>query len=120
MTGASIFMVESAGNALVVTPQRNISSLAEEELQPQWEDILQRLRLPEIKHVVFDFAKLDYFGSSMLEAMLYLWKEINESGGKLAVCNVSETAGEILKLSRFETIWPICEGRDAALELVND
>ena len=59
----------------------------------------------------FDMVKVNYFGSSMLEAMLYLWKKINTEGGKMAVCCVSDTAREILELSRFDTIWPICQSQ---------
>ncbi len=119
MSTSPIFVVNLKRAALVIMPLRNISSLAEDELQSQWDDLLAQLRQPEVKHVVFDFEKLNYFGSSMLEAMLFFWKEINEDGGKLAVCSVSETAREILKLSRFETLWPIFDTCDEALDWVN-
>lgn len=119
MAAPNVFVVSQRGAALIISPLRNISSLAEEEVKQQWDDILAQLDQPEVKHVVFDFEKVNYFGSSMLEAMLYLWKRISTDEGKMAVCNVSETATEILKLSRFDTIWPICASRQEALDLVN-
>jgi len=119
MVSSKVFEINSDGAAMILAPSRNISSLSEDDVQLQWDDILGRLDGAEIKHIVFDFEKVNYFGSSMLEAMLYLWKRINPEGGKMAVCNVSETAAEILKLSRFDTIWPVCDTLKDALDSVN-
>ena len=119
MVSSKVFEISSDRGTLILAPSRNISSLSEDDVQLQWDDILGQLDNTGIIHVVFDFEKVNYFGSSMLEAMLYLWKRINPAGGKMAVCNVSETAAEILKLSKFDTIWPICDTLNDALESVN-
>lgn len=120
MTDHEVFKIEVARHALILSPQRNISSLAEDEVQSQWDGIVARLDEPGIAHVVFDFGKINYFGSSMLEAMLYLWKKIDAEGGKMAVCSLSSTAAEIIHLSRFDAIWKVCGNRDEALDFVNE
>lgn len=120
MTDDNVFKIEVERRTLILSPQRNITSLAEDEVQLQWDTLIARLDGSEIAHVVFDFAKVSYFGSSMLEAMLYLWKKIDAQGGKLAVCNLSSTAAEILRLSRFDKIWRVCGSRDEALAYVNE
>ncbi len=119
MAESNAFSVDCERNTLIVSPLRNISSLAEEETKSQWEEIVRRIDDGEAKHVVFDFASIKYFGSSMLEAMLVLWKRIQPNDGKLAVCNVSDTANEILRLSKFDTIWPVLASREEALDEVN-
>ena len=100
--------------ALVLTPSRNISSLTEAAVQNQWDEIVGLVDQDEIHHVVFD-----YFGSSMLEAMLFLWKRISTEGGKMAVCNASQTASHVLNISKFDSMWPIHSSRQAALDYVN-
>jgi anti-anti-sigma factor len=112
----SIFDVSTRGDALVIAPLRNISSLAEDEVQSQWEEILGLLRDGNVKNVIFDFHGISYFGSSMLEAMLVLWKRIRPGGGRMAVCNVGPDAREILRLSKFDTIWPVCSSLEEALQ----
>lgn len=116
---SDVFLVSHQRDTMILAPLRNISSLAEDEVQSQWGDIVSRLERPDVKHVIFDFGRVSYFGSSMLEAMLSLWKRIRKHDGKMAVCNVSTTASEILRLSKFDTIWPIHDSLDDALDYVN-
>lgn len=118
MTDSRFFSVAVERKALVVTPLQNISSLADAEVSSQWGDILSQLEQSGAKHVVFDFEKLSYFGSSMLEAMLVLWKRIHPDDGKMAICNTADSAREILQLSKFDTIWPIYDSRQEALDAV--
>ena len=106
-------------SALIVTPLRNISSLAEADVKANWDQIIEQLADEDVAHVVFDVAAIEYFGSSMLEALLALWKNIIKSGGRLAICNASPVVREILRISRFESVWPICDSVDAALDEVN-
>ena len=108
------FDISVDGSTLVVVPTRNISSIAEAEVKDEWDEVLAKMQQSDVLHVIFDFHRISYFGSSMLEAMLQLWKQIRSKDGKLVVCNVSDTAKEILRLSKFDTIWPVCDTRDDA------
>ena len=104
---------------MFVAPRRNISSLAEEQVRAEWDGIVASVEQPEVHHVVFDFHHVQYFGSSMLEAMLFLWKILQREQGRMAICQVSATAKDILRLSKFDTIWPVCETRNDALDIVH-
>lgn len=115
-TSTPVFTIELEGGTLVLTPQRNISSLAEDEVQQQWDDLITQVTHDDVKHVVFDFCNVSYFGSSMLEAMLSIWKKIALKEGSIAVCNLSGTGLEIMQLAKFDTIWQIAESRAAAME----
>jgi hypothetical protein len=57
-------------------------------------------------------------GSVMIEAMLLVWKRIRPKNGRLAVCNASDIASEILELSNLPAIWAICDSRDEAIDAV--
>jgi stage II sporulation protein AA (anti-sigma F factor antagonist) len=118
MSPKRVFDVSVAGDVLVVAPRRNISSLADEGVQANWQELVAQAESGQVRHVVFDFERVGYFGSTMLEAMLVLWKRIVDSGGRMAVCNASPTVRDILRISRFDTLWPVCDTLAAALETV--
>lgn len=119
MAEMKTFQVQYEQETLIVTPLRNLSSLADEEITSEWNAVQERLKSDSARHVIFDFQNLKYFGSTMLEVMLLLWKRIRPHEGKLAVCNVSKEAREVLRLSRFDTIWPVCDSLAEALGEVN-
>jgi anti-anti-sigma factor len=104
-------------DVLVVTPLRNVGSLAEQEVLEDWEKVLARLDSTgeRLNHVVVDFGRIGYFGSAMIEALLILWKRINARHGKLGICRCNQVCTEVLQLSRFDTMWPLYSTLDAAL-----
>lgn len=116
----AIFHVETSGRTIVVVPQQNIGSLADEQVQPELQAILQQLAQPDLANLVIDFEKVDYFGSSMLEAMLKLWKTVDAAGGKTAICNLSRVGLEVLQIGRFDTLWTILPSREEALRWVGE
>lgn len=118
MPTARIFDAASDGSTLIVTPSTNVGSLAGESVNYELEDLLRQLERSGLKHVVFDFANVSYFGSSMLGAMHAVWKQVSAAGGKMAVCNLSDVEREVLEVSKFDTLWPICDSRDEARAVV--
>ena len=118
MAQAHIFAVESQSETLIITPNRNIGNLSETPVQAEWQEILNRIAAGNVRHVVFDLKFVRYLGSSMIEAMLLIWKRLRRRRGRLAVCNASQIASEILELSNLPAIWSICESRDQALAAV--
>ncbi len=58
----------------------------------------------------------DYYGSTALGFFLKLWKRIRSVDGKMAFCNVSPYEQEVLRLTRLDTLWPICGTREDALQ----
>lgn len=103
---------------MIVVPQISAGSFAEENVNSELDGLLGRIGQSELKNVVFDFAKISYFGSSMLGAMHALWKRVSAGNGRMAVCNVSEVGREVLEISRFDTLWPIFTSREEALDAV--
>ena len=44
----------------------------------------EQIDTPAIKHVIVDLGEIPYFGSTVLEWMVQMWKRIKAKGGKLA------------------------------------
>jgi anti-anti-sigma factor len=118
MSTPRIFTAETDGKTLVVAPLGSVSSLAGENVKPELDDLLGKLQRAELKNVVVDLKDVSYIGTIMLGAMHTIWKQVRASGGKMALCNVSVVGREILRISGFDTLWPICDSRDEALDIV--
>ena len=116
MMTSVLFDVEVSQPTLVVVPQENVSSLADERVQPELMRLFKTFEDPAIRNIIIDFCQIEYFGSSMLEAMLKLWKLVNGHGGKMAVCNVSTIGREVLQVGRFDTLWDVYDSRAEALQ----
>jgi anti-anti-sigma factor len=116
MTNSVLFDVEVRQPTLIVVPQENVSSLTDERVQPELVRLMKTLEDPKLRNVVVDFGQIDYFGSSMLEALLKLWKQVHGQAGKMAVCNVSAIGREVLQVGRFDTLWDVFDSREEALK----
>jgi len=118
MSHPTIFETEIQDATLIVAPRGDVSTLAGEDVHSELLGLLDQLELAKITHVIVDLKRASFFGSSMLGAMNALWGRVRPAGGNIALCNVSETGLEILQVSKFDTLWPICATREEALKKV--
>ena len=116
MTVPKTFDTESVGKTLVVRPLDCVGSLAGASLKAEMEGLLEQLRESGLRSVVIDLHRLPYFGTNLLEAMHMIWRPVRAQGGKMFLCNVSDVGREILRVSRFDTLWPIFASEEEALE----
>src|SRR5688572_17941457 len=116
--GAPIFHIERVGATMVVSPQRSVTSLSDDDVKAELGGLLEVLDSGEVQNIVFDFCHIEYCGSSMLEAMRRLWKSLPKGKGKLVVCGVNAVLRDILHVTRFDTLWTIFPTRDEALQAV--
>ena len=113
-TTPSLLHFERVGDTLVLTPQRDMRELDYPEIEEEARDVLEVLSDESVKHVVMDFHKTDYYGSTALGFFLKLWKRVRSRDGYLAFCHVSPHEREILKLTRLDNVWTICPTRAVA------
>jgi anti-anti-sigma factor len=118
MAEPALFDVERDGDILVVIPTSNLRESAYEALDEGAKRVFDLLAAEDIKGVVLDFHRTDYYGSTALGFFLRLWKRISSRGGHMAFCNVSEHEREILAVTRLDTLWPTCRTRLEALKAV--
>ena len=114
MSTTPMVRMEQEGNVLIVSPLFSFT-YSEADLQTEWAAIEQRLRAESVQHVTIDLGEVPYFGSTVLEWMVLIWKRIRARGGRLAICNCSELGHEVLTAARFNSIWQICNDRAGAI-----
>jgi len=120
MVGQKTFKSEIEGRTLVVMPSGSLSSLAGQYFQPELDDLLEQLQQSELNNVVIDLGEVSYFGTIMLGTMHRLWRRVRDRDGRMALCNVSTLGHEILRVSGFDTLWPILSSREDALDSVEE
>jgi anti-anti-sigma factor len=107
--------IDRAGDSLVVAPLFTFASFTEADLAAEWRAVQEQLDLPEVRNVVVDLGEIPYFGSTVLEWMVQMWKRAKAKGGTLATCNCSQIGKEVLHAARFDTLWNSFASRDEAL-----
>ena len=65
--------------------------------------------------LVLDLAALDYISSAGLRVLLVAAKALRAHQGRLVVCAVKRYVKEVLDMSGFSSVFPICESREEAL-----
>jgi anti-anti-sigma factor len=118
MPRSRIFQTEQQGDTLVVALPGTDITFADEEVLTEIDDVLYRLRESGAKHLIVDFGQTVYFGSIILGSVLKLATRLRDSGGRFALCNLSENGREMLRIARFDTLWPIYGSRAEALQAV--
>ena len=113
------FAAERAGDVLCVVPLCDVTGVDQDAVQAGVAELLAMLADVKLRHVVFDFREVEYFGSAMLETMLTFWRHARSRGGRLAVCNLSQAEREVLATVKFDTLWPIGGSREDALRAVS-
>jgi len=77
---------------------------------------LQKIDSDEVKNVVVDLGRIPYFGSTLLDWFLQMWRRAKAKGGALAVCGASQIGQEVLQIAGFDKLWGIFDSRRAAVE----
>jgi anti-anti-sigma factor len=113
-----IFHTERQGDTLIVQPLQSVMGGDLDQADVELRMMVEMLRDPELAHVVIDFAGLSYFGTSMLGGVAMLWKKVSDHHGQLALCNVPQHGREVLRTTRLNKLWQICDTRADALKAV--
>ncbi len=114
------FETERVGETLVMVPQDNLNELHIEQFQQVIGQVLEQIESHEVRHIVLDFNRTEYYGSSALGVFVKLWKHVRDADGNMAFCHVSPYEREILAVTRLDKLWTICTTREDALAAVRD
>ncbi len=118
MKEPKLFKTSTVGPVLIVELLGVVSSLADNAVLQELEEVRTELREGKRTALVIDLAAAAYFGSSMLEAIRILWNDLSAVNGHIALCNASEVGREVLEIAKFDKIWPLVNSRSEAIQLV--
>ena len=113
-----LFAVERLADTLVVTPLADLGEIEYHRDESEAGHVHGLMNDPSVKHLVLDFQRTTYFGSSALVFFVRLWTRVRTRNGRMAFCNLSPQEQEILKLMKLDGLWLLCGSRDEALRRV--
>jgi anti-anti-sigma factor len=119
-SAAGIFGIEQQNDTIIVVPVVDLRELEYQRIEEGARKILDLLNGTDIKNVVLDFHKTDYYGSTVLCFFVKLWVRVRKRNGRMAFCNVSDHEKQILQITKLDHLWPICSSRSEALEAVKN
>lgn len=113
-----VFTREVQGATIVLVPRAALGNLNEAEIVRETQDLLQVINNSGPTRILIDLNHGDYMGSAFVGAIVRLWKRVGERGGRLAMCNLSDKAYQILRVTKLHAMWPIYATRDEALQAI--
>lgn len=117
---ARLFDLEILEDTLAITILTENLGFADLQLSIELNHVYQRINHPDIRHVLVDFSRIAFFSSSVLEALRSIWLRVKEHGGRMVLCGLTPAGEDILRLSRFDTLWPLHPNRTAALKALHE
>ena len=79
--GKQVFEFEQAGSTLILTAHGPFMEFRDNDIRNAYNEAYRLLSLPETKHLLVDFSKLDYFGSTFVGILIRLAKKARSGGG---------------------------------------
>jgi len=67
---------------------------------------------------ILDLSKTEYVGSAVLGLMVNIRQHVKAAKGKLVICSLSRTLGDIFHASSLERLFTIAKTRSEALKLM--
>ena len=92
-----VFEYEQHGNVLVVLSTKELSGFRDSDIRDSYNDMYRRLDGEGVRHLLFDFSRLEYFGSTFIGILIRLAKKARLGGGEAALCNLSDNMHEMMK-----------------------
>jgi anti-anti-sigma factor len=109
------FTTSRFNDTLVVSAKQAIGSLDSTDVRHEADCLMEQLHTLNLKKLVFDLGKADYFGSQMIELMIIAWRYLSPVHGTLSLCQVSEAGRGVLRVVGLDAFWPVCDTLDEAL-----
>ena len=115
------FAFQEQGDILIVVPPAEFAHVRDTEVRNAYNEAYRRLSGDGVRHLVFDFSNLAWFGSTFVGIMIRLAKKARLEGGEAALCHMSEASlgmlRQLMLLENTQTnfFWTPFDTREAAL-----
>lgn len=66
--------------------------------------------------LLLNMGEVDYVSSTGLRVILATGKKVHTTGGRLALCNLNPSVGEVFRVSGFNSIFPVFDSEQDGLD----
>jgi len=96
-TGKSVFEYENQNDILIVIANGSLIEFRDSDVREAYNETYRLLCQPETKHLLVDFSKLTYFGSTFIGMLIRLAKKTRQDGGEAVLCHLSDNMKDMMK-----------------------
>lgn len=120
-----VFDFEQLGNVLILTANGPFMEFRDNDVRNAYNDAYRVLSEEGVRHLVVDFSRLDYFGSTFVGILIRLAKKARGGGGQAVLCHLSDNMTEMMKTlmllenTKTDFFWTPFPSREAALEALS-
>ena len=93
-----------------------------DELEHLGEDVMPAVAIAvedagqaQIPKVLLDLSSVRFFGSSFIEVLYRLWKQMESRNGRFVICGLHPYCGEVLQVTNLDKLWTITTDRESGL-----
>lgn len=98
-----------------------------EELEQLSEDVMPAVASSvdeagqaSVPKVLLDMSNVKFFGSSFIEVLYRLWKQVESRGGRFVISGLHPYCREVLQVTNLDKIWTIVADRESGLAVLRD
>lgn len=120
-----VFEYERIDNVLVVIPTGSLMEFRDSDIRNAYNDTYRYLDDADVKHLLIDFSKLEYFASTFVGMLIRLAKKARLGGGEAVLCNLSDNMKQMMKTlmllenTKTDFFWVPFPSRAEALASLN-
>ncbi len=86
-----------------------------EDVMPAIATAVDEAAQADVPKVLLDMSSVKFFGSSYIEVLYRLWKQMESRGGRFVISGLHPYCREVLQVTNLDKIWTIVDDRDAGL-----
>jgi anti-anti-sigma factor len=106
-------------DALVAELMRTTLS-DEENIESVGHELLTLIGKYGTRRLVLDMGQVEYLTSSMIGKLIRAHRQLHRLGGRLVLCDVTQTVRDILQTARLSAYFHIADSEDAAVLQFDD
>jgi anti-anti-sigma factor len=115
-----VFPSERAGLTLVVAPRGDAVAFRDSDVQNELNDVMSQLEHADVVNLLIDLSASNYFGSTIIGALINMTEKIAERGGRSALCEASDEMEQVLRAMHVDRLWVIFDDKKEALRWLHE
>lgn len=89
-----------------------------EDVMPTVASTVDEAGQASVPKVLLDMSNVKFFGSSFIEVLYRLWKQVESRGGRFVISGLHPYCREVLQVTNLDKIWTIVTDRESGLAVL--
>ena len=113
-----VFPVDQDRATLIVSPRGDAVAFRDSDVHQELDTLMECIDDSEISHLIVDCSGANYYGSTIIGAIVGLARRVTDSGGTAVFCSLSSDMQNVLQIMNIDKMWPMFDSLKAAKTFV--